>query len=106
MAKEQRAAQRYSVRVSTEYESSDMGSGFTENVSLSGALIEYASRSIPLKTKIRLRFSFFVGSFDTVFQGIVSRHTDDGFAVQFVEMGESQVEVLRKCLRLSPTGSG
>ncbi len=106
MAKEQRAAQRYSVRVSTEYESSDMGSGFTENVSLSGALIEYASRSLPLKTKIRLRFSFFVGSFDTVFLGTVVRHTEDGFAVRFRDMDGAQLAVLRKCLRLSPTGSG
>ncbi len=100
MGREQRAAQRYSVRVSTEYEGSDMGSGFTENVSLSGALIEYASTSIPIQTKIRMRFSFFIGSFDTVFWGIVVRHTEDGFAVEFVDMGESQLAVLRKILGL------
>ena len=82
-----------------------MGSGFTENVSLSGALIEYASRSIPVKTKVRLRFSFFVGSFDTVFLGTVVRHTEDGFAVHFQDMDEAQRDVLRKCLRLPPPGS-
>ena len=100
MAKDQRAAPRFSVRVSTEFESDQTGSGFTDNISLSGVLIEYASSSIPIDTKIQLRFSFFVGSFDTVFQGIVSRHTEDGFGVQFVEMGESQVDVLRKILKL------
>ena len=100
MAKEQRAAPRFAVRASTEYENSHMGSGSTENVSLSGALIEYASTSIPIQTKIRLRFSFFVGSFDTVFRGSVVRQTEDGFAVQFVDMGETQLEVLTRILRL------
>jgi len=100
IAREQRAASRFTVRVSTEYESSHTGNGFTENLSLSGVLIEYASTSIPIKTMITMRFSFFAGSFDTEFQGSVVRHTDDGFAVQFVDMGEAQLEVLRRILRL------
>ncbi len=100
MPREQRAASRFTVRVSTEYEGGHTGSGFTENLSLSGVLIEYASTLIPIKTKIGMRFSFFVGSFDTLFQGTVVRHTEDGFAVQFVDMGETQLEVLRKILRL------
>lgn len=100
LGRDRRAAHRYTVRVSTEYESSEVGSGFTENVSISGALVEYASRVIPIQTKIQLRFSFFPGSFDTVFRGIVARHTEDGFAVEFVDMGETQLEVLRKILRL------
>ena len=91
--------------MSTEYEGSYVGNGFTENVSLSGALIEYASRSIPIKTEVRLRFSFFVGSFDTVFQGTVVRHTEDGFAVHFRDMDEAQLNVLRKFLRVPPPGS-
>ena len=100
MSRERREASRFTVRVSTEYEGADMGSGFTENVSLSGALIEYASTSIPIRTEIRLRFSFFSGSFDTVFRGTVVRHVEDGFAVQFVDMGETQLEMLRRVLRL------
>ena len=100
IGRDQRKESRFTVRVSTEYEGAHVGSGFTANLSLSGALIEYASTSIPIKTKIAMRFSFFAGSFDTEFQGSVVRHTEDGFAVQFVDMGETQLEVLRKILRL------
>ena len=98
MVEERRAAPRFSVQVPTEYENSHMGSGLTENVSLSGVLIEPASRSIAIQTEIGMRFSFFIGSFGTVFQGTVVRHTEDGFAVQFIDMDEAQLEVLRKIL--------
>ncbi len=102
MVEERRVAPRFSVQVLTEYEDSYMGSGLTENVSLSGVRIEHASRSIPIQTEIRLRFSFFIGSFDTEFQGTVIRHTGDGFAVQFGDMDEAQLVVLRRSLRASP----
>ena len=92
-------------QVPTEYENSQTGSGLTENVSLSGVLIEHASRSIAIQTEIRLRFSFFVGSFDTEFQGTVIRHTEGGFAVQFGDMDPVQAEVLRRIIRLAPLGS-
>ncbi len=105
MIEEQRAAPRFGVQVPTEYEDSHMGSGFTENLSVSGVLIEPASRSPAIQTEIRLRFSFFIGSFDTVFQGTVIRHTKDGFAVQFGDMDPVQAEVLRRIIRLSPLGS-
>ena len=62
MVEEQRAAPRFSVQVPTEYEDAHTGCGHTENVSLSGVLIEHASISIAIQTRIRLRFSFFMGS--------------------------------------------
>ncbi len=96
MVEEQRAAPRFSVQAPTEYGNSHMGSGFTKNVSLSGALIEHASISLAIQTEIRLRFSFFMGSFDTIFLGTVVRQAGDGFAVQFGDMGETQLEVLRR----------
>ncbi len=105
MVEEQRAAPRFSVQVPTEYEDSHMGSGFTKNVSLSGVQIERASISMAIQTEIRLRFSFFMSSFDTVFRGTVVRHTKDGFAVRFVDMGDAQREVLRRSLCLSPSPS-
>ena len=105
MVEERRVAPRFSVQVPTEYEDSHMGSGLTENVSLSGVRIEHASRSIPIQTEIRLRFSFFIGSFDTVFHGTVIRHTGGGFAVEFGDMDPVQLDVLRRILRLSPLGS-
>ncbi len=104
MVEEQRAAPRVSVQVPTEYENSHTGSGVTENVSVSGVLIDHASRSMAIQTAIRLRFSFFIGSFDTVFHGTVIRQTGDGFAVQFGDMDQVQLEVLRRILRLSPLG--
>ena len=103
MVEEHRAAPRFRVQVPTEYENSHMGSGLTENMSVSGVLIESASKSIAIQTEIQLRFSFFIGSFDTVFRGTVVRHSEDGFAVQFGDMGEVQLEVLRRILRLSPS---
>ncbi len=104
MVEEQRAAPRFSVQAPTEYENSQMGSGHTENVSISGVRIEHVSKPIAIQTEIRLRFSFFMGSFDTLFQGTVVRHTGDGFAVQFGEMDEAQLEVLGRTLRRFPTG--
>ena len=102
MVDERRVAPRFSVQVPTEYENSHMGSGLTENVSLSGVRIEHASKSMVIRTEIQLRFSFFVGSFDTVFRGTVVRHTEDGFAVRFVAMGEAHLVVLRRSLPPSP----
>jgi len=98
IGRDQRAASRFTVRVSTEYESSHTGNGFTENLSLSGVLIDYASSSIPIKTKVTMRFSFFAGSFDTEFQGSVVRHTEDGFAVQFGSLDSAQLNILRTAL--------
>ena len=95
MVEERRPAPRIRVQAPTEYENSHTGSGLTENVSLSGVLIERASVSIAIQTEIRLRFSFFMGSFGTEFRGTVVRHTEDGFAVQFSEMNEAQLEVLQ-----------
>ncbi len=105
IVEEQRSAPRFNVQVPTEYENGHPGSGLTENVSLSGVLIEPASRSIAIQTEIRLRFSFFIGSFDTLFHGTVVRHTGDGFAVEFGDMDPVQLDVLRRILRLSPLGS-
>ncbi len=100
MVEEKRSAHRFSVQAPTEYENSHMGSGFTENVSVSGVLIERATGSYAIQTELRLRFSFFIGSFDTVFHGTVIRHTGGGFAVQFGDMDEAQLVVLRRSLRL------
>ena len=57
---EKRAAPRFLVQVPTDYENSHAGSGLTENLSLSGVLIEPASTAIELQTEIQLRFAFFI----------------------------------------------
>ncbi len=101
---ERRVAPRFNVEVPIEYEyeSSTRGTGFTENVSASGVLVEYASAEIPIDTELRMRFSFFHGSFDTVFTSSVVRYTEDGFAARFVHLETAQLEVLHRVLSLPP----
>ena len=95
---ERRAAPRFNIRVPTEYENSTLGRGLTKNVSSSGVLLEHASDLIQIDTELRMRFSFFHGSFDTVFTGAVVRYTEEGFAARFVPLGTDQIEVLRRVL--------
>ncbi len=99
-----RAAPRLSIQVPTEYEyDSDLaGTGFTENVSSSGVLVDHTSAAFPIDTELRMRFSFFHGSFDTVFTGAVVRYTEDGFAARFVHLDTTQIEVLHRALSVPP----
>ena len=96
-------APRFGVYVPMEYEDHSVtGRGFTKNVSLSGVLIEQASWPAPIGASLRLRFSFFQGSFETPFRGKVVRHAEEGFAIQFASLEESEREILRTAL--SPDG--
>ncbi len=96
---ERRQAPRFSVCVPMEYEDHSVtGRGFTKNVSLSGVLIKQASSPALIGTNLRLRFSFFLGSFATPFRGKVVRHAEDGFAIQFASLDEAEFEVLRRAL--------
>ncbi len=100
MVEERRREPRFSVQVPIEYKDSRMGSGVTDDVSLSGVRIKHASKSMAIQAEIRLRFSFFMGSLGTEFCGTVVRHTEDSFAVQFVDMDQAQLLVIRRSLRL------
>ncbi len=77
----------------------ETGRGLTKDVSLSGVRIEQVSLAVPIETELRLRFSFFLGSYATLFPGKVVRHTTDGFAVQFGSLDVAQLETLRTALR-------
>lgn len=98
---ERRAAQRFSIQAPTEYANTKNGSGFTENVSLSGVRIEHTSNAISVDTELGMRFSFYYGSFETAFEGKVVRRTDNGFAVRFGPLDTEQMRVLRQALALS-----
>ena len=98
---ERRGARRFSVQAPTEYENSGHGSGFTEDVSLSGVRVEHASRPISIEAELQLRFSFYHGSFETLFAGTVVRRTNNGFAVQFGSLNADQLGVLRRALSLT-----
>ncbi len=92
-------APRFSVCAPMEYEDHSVtGRGFTNNVSLSGVLIGQASSPAPIGASLRLRFSFFLGSFETPFRGKVVRHAGDGFAIQFASLEEAQLGILRTAL--------
>ena len=99
-----RAAPRVSIQVPTEYEydSNPAGTGHTENVSSSGVLVERTSAELPIDTELRMRFSFFHGSFDTIFTGAVVRYTEDGFAARFVNLDTAQIDVLQRALSVPP----
>ncbi len=101
---EERRAPRFSIQVPTEYEyrTSTWGTGLTENVSTSGVLVEHTSAASPIDAEMRMRFSFFHGSFDTVFTGAVVRYTEGGFAVRFVHLEPTQIDVLRRTLSVPP----
>jgi hypothetical protein len=96
---ERRAAPRVRLVAPAEYTNgSTRGEGTIWDISASGARVENASVPVREGTTLGLRSSFFPGSFDVVLQGDVVRHTETGFAVQFVELGRTQVEFLRRIL--------
>jgi hypothetical protein len=98
--RERRRAPRFSVFVPLEYQDHGVaGRGFTKNVSRTGVLIEQASSPVPIGADLRLRFSFFLGAFETPFRGEVVRHSEEGFALQFGSLDEAQLGVLRTALR-------
>ena len=96
---EKRAAPRVKLRGPTEYRNSGIeGHGTVWDISASGALIEDASALIEQGERIGLRSSFFPGSFDIELRADVVRHTETGFAVQFVELDAPQIDFLRRVL--------
>ncbi len=95
---EKRLARRFLLRVPVEYENGGPGSGILWDISESGAHIEEVSRLVESGSSLTLRFSFFVGSFDVPFRGDTVRTTDWGFAVRFVDVSESQLDMLSRAL--------
>lgn len=94
-----RAAPRFNLRVPVEYRFPGFrGEGTVWNVSASGARIEWATALVGSGTHVWLRFSFFPGSFATELEADVVRRTETGFAVQFRELGPSQLDMLRRAL--------
>jgi hypothetical protein len=96
---ERRAAPRVKLRGPTEYRNSGVeGNGTVWDISASGARIEEASAPVERGETLGLRSSFFPGSFDVELRGDVVRHTESGFAVQFVDLGAAQIDFLRRVL--------
>ncbi len=103
---ERRIAPRYRVRVPVEYEQASVtGRGTTWDISASGVHVSmrHASSALSIGSEVKLRFSFFAGSFDTAFPANVVRQTPEGFAVQFDPLGSAHRDLLRQAL---PIGNG
>ena len=104
---ERRRATRYLIRVPVEYEHyAATGWGTTADVSTSGARITIrdAGRPASIGGDLRLRFSFFAGSFERPLGAKVVRHTHDGFAVRFGPLDPTQRELLRQALPVPDEG--
>ena len=91
-----------------EYEqASATGRGTTWDVSTSGVHVAMSHTSAPspllIGSEVKLRFSFFAGSFGTAFPANVVRHTPEGFAVRFDQLGSAHHDLLRQAL---PVGNG
>ena len=102
---EQRAP-RYEIRVPVECRfrfKSEIAAGTTTNISTSGVRIALGSGSArqSVGSGLTMRFSFFAGSFETLFGASVVRHTNDGFAVRFSALDGRQRELLRQALPVS-----
>ena len=96
---ERRVETRFSIHVPVEFTNGDVaGTGQTGNVSMSGVRIDDASAAPRAGASLELRFSFFVGSFETALQAQWIRPTHDGFAVRFTELEPPQLELLRQAL--------
>ena len=104
---ERRIAARYRIRVPVEYEqASATGGGTTWDVSVSGVHVamNHAAPPVSIGSEVKLRFSFFAGSFDVEFPANVVRHTAEGFAVQFDPLGCAHRDLLRQALPVESGG--
>lgn len=96
---ERRQAPRVRLRAPVEYRGRRaQGTGTIWDISASGARLENVSTCLDEGETARMRASFFLGSFDVELKGSVVRHTETGFAVQFLELGTDQVGLLRSIL--------
>jgi hypothetical protein len=96
---ERRVETRFPIHVPVEFTNGDVaGSGVTGNVSMSGVRIDDASAEPRAGVNLELRFSFFLGSFETAVQGRWVRPTRGGFAVQFTDLDPVQQELLHRAL--------
>lgn len=95
-----RSAPRFNIRAPAEYRwEGRTGSGTIWNISASGARIEKITTPAVLGTEIRVRSSFFPGSFEAELAAHVVRETElGGFAIRWMELGERERGMLERAL--------
>lgn len=94
-----RAALRFDLRVPVVVEYAGCAlAGTVWNVSKSGVLIEGVRSHPSLGIALDMRFSFFPGSMETPVGGRVVRHTQGGFAAEFLSLGDRERHLLDQAL--------
>ncbi len=92
-----RLSPRFNLQAPAEFECAGVrGSGVTAAFSFSGVRIDTATAPVKPGDLLELRFSLFVDSFSTVFNGEVVRETQDGFAVRFLDLEAPHLEILKR----------
>jgi hypothetical protein len=90
---------RINLRVPVFYRAGEVwGEGTSGDVSMSGALIEFATETPALDAKVEIWFSFFPGSTSVAVPARVVRHTDSGFGVTFIDLQDEHFHLLRQAL--------
>ena len=99
MPTEKPAATRYDLSGPVEFRHNDqVGTGTVWNVSASGALVERASIPVDSGSPLRMRFSYYPGSFEIEVPSEVVRTTPTGFAVRFIDLDASSRRLLARIL--------
>ena len=87
MSSDKPVAARYELSGPVEFRCDDqVGTGTVWNVSASGALVERTSTVVESGTPLRLRLSYYPGSFEIELPSEVVRTTPTGFAVRFTDL--------------------
>lgn len=92
-------ARRYDLSAPVEFRGDAVeGTGTIWNVSASGALVERVSEVVESGTPLRMRVSYYPGSFEIELPTEVVRTTPTGFAVRFTDLDESSRRMLARVL--------
>ena len=99
MPSDKPVAARYELSGPVEFRCDDqIGTGTVWNVSASGALVERASIVVESGTPLRMRLSYYPGSFEIELPSEVVRTTPTGFAVRFTDLNASSRRLLARVL--------
>ena len=74
------------------------GTGFVQNISRSGLLLDECSQNATPGSMVWLRASYFPGSTEVPIKSEVVRVTDSGFAVKFVHLSPAAEHLIERIL--------
>ncbi len=107
MPSDKPVAARYELSGPVEFRCDDqVGTGTVWNFSASGALVERASIVVERGSSLRMRLSYYPGSFEIEVPSEVVRTTPTGFAVRFTELDAPSRRLLARVLLRCENGFG